>query len=111
MELLQQSLCRNSNRVSWCVFATLLLHSPSESRATFFPFFLSFSNIGKGDNGKKPLSQQAPVVVSPENAAIEATVVKELAALTQTLFLDEGTEPVVSPDEVEEEVSEQHNLL
>ena len=44
-------------------------------------------------------------MTSPEDTAIETAVVKELAALAKTLFLDEGTEPVISP-EVEEEVSD-----
>ena len=70
------------------------------------PFFLTSLVLGKGDNGKKPLSPQASAVTSPEDTAIETAVVKELAALAKTLFLDEGTEPVISPEEVEEEVSD-----
>lgn len=75
-------------------------------KSTFFypPLF----STGKGDSDKKPLSLQAPVV-SAEDKAIETAVVKELATLTKTLFLDEGTEPVISPEEVEEEVRNFYN--
>ena len=90
--------------VSPNVITSLSCHVSPRSPLFYPPLF----STGKGDSGKKPLSLQAPVV-SAEDKAIETAVVKELATLTKTLFLDEGTEPVISPEEVEEEVRNFYN--